>query len=132
MSSFWEVDAPSSVWRIGRGPDPLEIRDALPPEDLDRPGVGNRFDSPLGDYEVLYFSSSLEGCFGETLARFRPDLEVMELIKDEWQERGFMEVGGVPAEWRYKRLAVNVSLEGSLPFSLPGRVVARRGVVPSL
>lgn len=34
--------------------------------------AGDRFDSPAGDYAVSYFGSTLEACFGETMARFRP------------------------------------------------------------
>lgn len=47
----------SGIWRIGRGPDPLQLRDPLGPEDLNRPRIGNRFDSPLGLYRVIYFIS---------------------------------------------------------------------------
>lgn len=90
----------SGIWRIGRGPDPLQLRDPLGPEDLDRPRIGNRFDSPLGLYRVIYFGRTLEVCFGETLARFRPDLNLLALLGEEWKERGFMQPGAVPREWR--------------------------------
>ena len=52
------------------GHDPFETRPPLSPDELDDPSVGNRFDSPLGNYSVLYFGTSLEVCFGETLAAF--------------------------------------------------------------
>jgi hypothetical protein len=38
-----------------------------------KPNTGNRFDSPTGAYGVRYFASDLDGCYGETLARFRAD-----------------------------------------------------------
>jgi RES domain-containing protein len=69
------------LWRVGRGPDPLSVSPALPPSELDRLNVGNRWDSALGNYRVLYFGSDLEACYGETLARFRPDLELLALVK---------------------------------------------------
>lgn len=82
-------------------PEPLALPLPLPPADLDRAETGNRFDSALGNFSVLYFGSSLETCFGETLARFRPDVNLLALIEDEWRDMGFMSVGSVPADWRH-------------------------------
>lgn len=67
-----EVGAPDGVWRVGRAPDPLALPDPVPRSLPDKPGLGNRFDSPAGTYRTLYFSTTLAGCYGETLARFRP------------------------------------------------------------
>jgi hypothetical protein len=101
------VEIPAGgVWRVGRGPDPLATRPPLPPEELDQPKTGNRFDSPLGSYRVRYFATDLEGCFGETLARFRPDIDRLAHVGEEWAELGFMPLGEVPADWRHRRLAV--------------------------
>ncbi len=72
--------------------------------------AGNRFDDPEGVFGVLYFGSSLEVCFGETLAKLRPSPKLIALIGDEWQKLGFMEVGAVAAEWRHRNLAVRVKL----------------------
>jgi hypothetical protein len=94
------------VWRVGRGPDPLALRDPMRKEDL-TPKTGNRFDSPLGEYSVWYFATELEACYGETLARFRPDLERLSHIDDE----GFLPIGEVPADWRTRRLAVRGKVE---------------------
>jgi hypothetical protein len=111
------VAAPDEgVWRVGRAPDPLAPPDPLPPSELDQPNTGNRFDSPLGVYRALYFASTLEGCFGETLARFRPDPALREVVADEWSERGFMLLGEVPADWRQRRIAVNVRFPAEPPF----------------
>lgn len=110
------VRPPSSgVWRVGRSPDPFQLR-PLSTEDLDQSELGSRFDSPDGSYGVLYFARTLEACFGETLARFRPDLELLALVSDEWKEMGFMEPGAVPREWRERRLAVRVRLITPLTF----------------
>ena len=49
---------------------------------------------------VLYFGSDLETGFAETLARFRPSMSMLALVKDEWEELGFMAVGSVAADWR--------------------------------
>jgi hypothetical protein len=97
------VEAPAGgLWRVGRSPDPLRFSDPLNPSLLENPAAGNRFDSPTGDYRVCYFATTLDGCFGETLARFRPD-PGLRVIADE---QGFMALGEVPADWRHRRLAV--------------------------
>jgi hypothetical protein len=114
-----EVVAPpdDGVWRVGRAPDPLAPPDRLPQSALDQPTTGNRFDSPTGAYRVLYFATTLEGCFGETLARFRPDPSMLALVQDEWSQRGFMRVGDVPSDWRQRRIAVHVRFPPEPPFS---------------
>lgn len=99
------IEPPASgLWRVGRSPDPLHFGDAPDPELLDSPTAGNRFDSPTQDYRVCYFATSLEACFGETLARFRPNPALAAVAHEE----GFMAVGEVPADWRHRRLAARV------------------------
>jgi hypothetical protein len=95
----------SGFWRVGRSPDPLRFSDPLDPNLLENPSAGNRFDSPTGDYRVCYFATTLDGCFGETLARFRPD-PGLRAVADE---QGFMAPGEVPADWRHRRLAVRAT-----------------------
>jgi hypothetical protein len=75
-----------------------------------KPNTGNRFDSPTGSFGVRYFATSLDGCYGETLARFRPDLELAAVVGDEWREMGVMDIGDIPADWRQQRSAVHVRL----------------------
>ncbi len=112
------VAAPDEgVWRIGRGPDPLASATPLPASLLDAPNTGNRFDSPLGVYGVTYFSTTLAGCFGETLARFRPDPKMLKLVQKEWTDLGFMKVGDVPADWRQRRIAVHVAFPAQDRFA---------------
>lgn len=97
------------LWRVGRGDDPLKVtRPAY--GTLGSSRAGNRFDSTTGDYGVLYFGTSLEGCFGETLARLRPGLHLADLIADEWRSLHFMALGAVPADWRSRRSAVHVRM----------------------
>ncbi len=94
----------SGLWRVGRSPDPLRFSDPLDPALLENRTAGNRFDSPTGDYRICYFATFLEGCFGETLSRFRPDPRLSAIAREE----GFMALGEVPADWRHRRLAVRV------------------------
>ena len=95
---------PNGLWRVGRSPDPLRFSDPLNPALLESPAAGNRFDSPTGDYRICYFATTLDGCFGETLSRFRPDPGLSAIAGEE----GFMALGDVPADWRHRRLAVRV------------------------
>lgn len=103
----------SGIWRIGRAPDPLALSDAVPYEDS---RVGNRFDSALAQFRVRYFATDPEGCFGECLARFRPDPTVLVQIQEDWQGRSFMNPGAIPAEWRQRRLLAHVRIAEDWPF----------------
>jgi len=97
------------LWRIGREPDPLR-HSRLDPAASPGPAAraGNRWDSP--DYGVLYLASDLEGCFGETLARFRPQPDLAALVRDDWVgER--MAPGQLPRDWRDRRTAVHIGVE---------------------
>jgi hypothetical protein len=51
---------------------------------------GNRFDPQSYDYGVLYFGTTLQACFAETLTRFRPTIKLLALVEDEWRRAGFM------------------------------------------
>lgn len=109
-----DVRAPAAgIWRVARGGDPLAPPPRLPRVDLTK---GNRFDSLTLDYDVLYFGTDLETCFGETLARFRPKLSLLALVEEEWEGLGFLAVGGVAADWRHRRTAVHVRLQRHCQF----------------
>jgi len=73
----------SGLWRVGRSPDPLRFSDPLDPELFESRATGNRFDSPTGDYRVCYFATTLDGCYGETLSRFRPDPGLSAIAEEE-------------------------------------------------
>jgi len=79
---------------VGRSPNPVFFADPPPADLLDYPHSGNRFDSPTENFRVCYFASNLEACFGETLARFRPDPSLIAATNEE----GFMAAGEVPAD----------------------------------
>lgn len=64
---------------------------------------GNRFDDPESEYRVLYASSQEVGCFLETLARFRPDLETLAAVKAIEGDDDFTPAGKVPPGWERNR-----------------------------
>jgi hypothetical protein len=62
----------------------------------------------------VYFASSLQACYGETLARHRPKPELAALVADEWQRLHHFPPALLPSDWRARRVAVHVSgVEGS-------------------
>ena len=101
------------MWRVGRNPEPLTVVAPLA-HDLRAKRAGNRFDVP--GVGVIYCASTLEGCFADTLARFRPKLDLAELVADEWKAAGHLRPGSVPAGWRHRRTAVEVSLDPGYQF----------------
>lgn len=106
---------PDGFWRIGRSPD--AHRWSRPdPVQTDEPGAGNRFDSFHGNFGVLYFATSVEACFAEVLARFRPNPRLADLVRATWREDNRMEPGSVAADWRNSRILVRSELDGGLPF----------------
>lgn len=104
----------NGIWRVGRADSPLSPS-RITADDADHPG-GNRFD--VVGVGVTSFATELEGCFAETLARFRVPPGNRTLLQDdpEWRERHFMEPGSVPADWRHRRIAVRVTLDR--PYAL--------------
>jgi hypothetical protein len=105
------VTAPrGGVWRVGRTQEPIDFPDPPAGENLEYPHAGNRFDSPTEDFSTCYFATDLRACFGETLARYRPNPRLAEAAT----EAGFMGVGQVPADWRHQRVAIQVDFKPSV------------------
>jgi hypothetical protein len=77
---------------------------------------GNRYDST--EFGTIYGATDLEGCFAETLARYRPSPAVLAALgRDaEWRRRGFMDPGSVPADWRHRRVIVHLELGREVRF----------------
>jgi len=101
-----EPDAP--LYRLSRPPDPW----AWPDWSYAAPDgtFGNRYDDPEGSYRVLYACSQRLGAFLETLARFRPDLEVLaELDRIEGEEEPS---AAVPRTWLDARVIGEATVEG--------------------
>jgi len=72
--------------RLGRLPNPLD----WPP--LDKTGA-NRFDDPERRFRVLYAARQRTGCFAETLALFRPSLELLAETGDPADISGAVSAG---------------------------------------
>jgi RES domain len=101
-----EPDGP--LYRVGRQPDPWSWPDwaSAGPDGT----FGNRYDDPEASYRVLYASSLRIGAFLETLARFRPDLEVLaELEQIDGEDDP---PAAVPRVWLDTRLIGEATIQG--------------------
>lgn len=107
------VNAPASVYRIGRNGDPLRFSE-IRPEDAALPRAGNRYDVPGAG--VLYVGDSRAACFGETIARFRPAPAMIELLGDEPDDPHFMPLGSIPQDWRLQRTIVELEIDPTARF----------------
>lgn len=77
---------------------------------------GNRYDDPLGEYRVLYACTERIGGFLETLARFRPDLDVvagLALIPVDPADPPSLQPGDVPRSWVRQRGVGVAGLSGA-------------------
>jgi hypothetical protein len=84
--------------RIGRRPDPL----AWPPWEY----VGSgRFDDPVGEFRVLYATVQRRTAFLETLAHFRPSLDVLAALEAVEHTNESLPSPRVPADW-YRARAI--------------------------
>lgn len=102
---------PPELYRIARR-DSVLTHSRISPADAGLPHAGNRFDVAGGG--LLYLGSTAEGCFAETLARFRPTAAMRAIVADE--DSGFVVCGGVPQDWRAQRLLAAVEAIDPLPF----------------
>jgi hypothetical protein len=103
------------LWRVARG-DPFALHEpsALMIGASSDPGIGNRFDSALGDFRIWYFATKLDGCYGETLAALRPSPEVVAAVKGE--DECLMPLGQIAADWRRRRIAIRATFPERRPF----------------
>ena len=94
--AFASVEPDGPLYRLGRHPDPWAWPDwaYAGPDGT----FGNRYDDPEASYRVLYASSQRVGTFLETLARFRPDLEVLAELEeiDELPRRRSSYIATIP------------------------------------
>jgi hypothetical protein len=106
-----EIKSPTqSIHRVARYPDAWQLPDWSRAKDGT---FGNRFDDPESEYRVLYASSHEVSCFIETLARFRPDLTLMEELQEIKGDNDFLPVGEVPLNWCDNRVIGTASAEGN-------------------
>jgi hypothetical protein len=102
--------------RVGRVPDAW----ALAPWTYAGPDntFGNRYDDPQGEYRVLYAAGQRRGAFLETLARFRPDLQLIAELQAIDDDDAFptLPCGVVPSEWMETR-CIGKASASSLDFA---------------
>jgi hypothetical protein len=104
------------LWHVGRDTSEDLTYRTVPRADDTNPRGGNRYDSYSGTYGTLYFATDLEVCYCETLARFRPNVVLAALVKNEWEASHKMGPGSLPADWRHTRVASRVLPVLPLPF----------------
>ncbi len=98
------------IYRVARHPDAWQLPDWSRAKDGT---FGNRFDDPESEYRVLYASSQQVSCFVETLARFRPDLTLIEELRAIEGDDDFLPIGEVPLNWCSNRVIGTASSEGN-------------------
>ena len=99
-----------SVYRVARRPDAWQLPDWSRAKDGT---FGNRFDDPESEFRVLYASSQKVSCFVETLARFRPDLQLIEELRQIEGDDDFLPIGEVPLNWCSNRALGTASADGN-------------------
>jgi len=111
MRDLERLTPPRRLFRVGRAPDPW----AWPPwEFAGQDGTfGNRWDDRQGNYRVLYASSRLEGCFLETLSRFRPDPHVLAELAAIKGPEATSPPGVLPRSWLEARVIGEASVFGT-------------------
>jgi hypothetical protein len=121
-----ELHAPTApIYRIARGPDPFE---PVPWAYAEPDGTfGNRFDDPgsarnIPEWErfrAIYCATTLEGCFGETLAHFRRSFGLLagvSAIEDDEPVIDEIDRPVIPADWRTGRRMGQTWLSPTLRF----------------
>lgn len=132
-----EVTPPSTgIFRLVRAP-----ADPFSPTDWDRSApdgtFGNRFDDPSAEdgrpvkerFRVIYCATQRTATFGETIARFRVSLALLNALQNIDDDepiaeslRGVVDPddprhGLLPADWRMRRRIGHTMLEPSLRFA---------------
>jgi hypothetical protein len=96
------MDGSTMLFRVGRAPDPFRVW--TPGESKNH---GNRFDDRRGEFGVLYLAEHRRAAFLETLARFRPSLEVLAALADlpdgDAGDDTPQEAGVIANDWHLKR-----------------------------
>ncbi len=115
----------SPIYRVGRPLDPFD------PPPWDKAGedgtFGNRFDDPghldgipqEQRFRMIYCATQRTAVYGETLARFRPSLTLLEKlaeIEDDEPPQLDMQPPVIPADWRVRRRLGKTRLVQALRF----------------
>ena len=110
------VTDPGTVWRVGYRPDPWTW---TPWQYAENGRFNGRWDDPDGNYRTLYTGTTLLGCLLEVLARFRPDLALVNeldgIIEDPDDHVVYptSAPGIVPRSWLLPRTATTGTLIGT-------------------
>ena len=92
------------LYRVARPPDPL----AWP----DRRFIGgSRFDDLLDQFRVLYLAERRLGCFIESIAGFRPDIQLLAQLRSVTGASGLLPVAVVPRDWYTRCLVGQLQVE---------------------
>lgn len=92
------------LYRVARPPNPL----AWP----DRRFIGgSRFDDPLNQFRVLYVAERRLGCFIESLAGFRPDIQLLARLRSVTGVSGPLPRAVVPKDWYTRRFVGRLRVE---------------------
>ncbi len=124
-SELSTVAPPRVVYRVARGLDPFE-----PPDWRyvgDDGTFGNRFDDPGAGrgipeaerFRVIYCATLRSAAFGETVARFRPNVELLAKLREIEDDEPIspeLRGGVVPEEWRLSRRLGATRLDEYLRF----------------
>lgn len=132
MTDLEEAAPPARILRIGRKPNPWAWpRWEIAGEDGT---FGNRWDDARSMYRVLYGSSQLEACFVETLARFRPDPQVLAGLARIEGDDGTGPAGLLPRSWLQGRVIGEAAVRGRFcQIGAPGSLAhLHRALAPAL
>lgn len=120
------------MFRVGKTPDPWTYPNwAQAGEDGT---FGNRWDDPKSSYRMLNACSQRLGALIETLARFRPDPEVIAGLAaiDGEDDETVLPPGHVPTSWFTSRLMGEATLTGRFADVAHGRSLAHlRDALPA-
>jgi hypothetical protein len=97
------IPPPGPLYRVGHAPDPLAWPDW-------RYIGGSRFDDPQDRFRVLYLTEQRVGCFVESLARFRPDLDLLDRLAAVTGTTAPLPASVVPVDWYARRLVGTLRL----------------------
>jgi hypothetical protein len=92
------------LYRVARPPDPLAWPDR-------RYIGGSRFDDPLSQFRVLYLAERRLGGFIESLAGFRPDVQLLARLRGIAGASASLPDPIVPVDWYTRRVVGRLRVE---------------------
>ncbi len=125
------VGAPSpALYRVGRQSSPAAF-----PATPHNPALG-RFDDPEFQFRVLYAAETRRACFLETLAKYRPDVELFAMLSEMPEGTGVPgmdgEHGVVPRDWPDSRALATFVVEQGATFLDLTALATREALRPKM